>query len=47
MIDKDQWIDLPVGHNLEDHTNVSAYDNPSNYGANCIVDRHSHQAPQR
>lgn len=23
MIDSDQWIDLPVGYNLEDHTNVS------------------------
>ena len=24
MISKDQWINLPVGYNLEDHTNVSA-----------------------
>lgn len=23
MISEDQWIDLPVGYNLEDHTNVS------------------------
>lgn len=22
MISEDQWINLPVGHNLEDHTNV-------------------------
>lgn len=22
MISEDQWIDLPVGYNLEDHTNV-------------------------
>lgn len=26
MIKKDQWINLPVGYNLEDHTNVSAND---------------------
>lgn len=23
MISEDQWINLPVGYNLEDHTNVS------------------------
>lgn len=23
MIGKDEWINLPVGYNLEDHTNVS------------------------
>lgn len=32
MISEDQWIDLPVGYNLEDHTNVGSAEDPSPCG---------------
>ena len=35
MISSEEWIELPVGYNLEDHTNVSGLPKPPQCSASC------------